>query len=154
MEITDTYRTVVTDAHEYMTLCQDRLRKEFKLDEWPRYDWDQDTATLIFSDQAGPRVVATIEFVGSISTNSNTWLWAWANDSLDERVKGSIAKVREFGIERGLEQLTESLWEADEIDGWEMTSIAGRVLNAKGSYRTPKDSGFTYMLMMDVQWVS
>lgn len=154
LEISDAYRAVVTDAHEYMTLCQERLRKEFKLGEWPRYDWDQDTATLIFSDQSGPRVVATIEFVGSISTRSNSWLWAWANDSLDERVKGRINKVREFGAERGLDQLTESLWEADEIDGWEMTSIAGRVLNAQGSYRTPKDSGFTYMLMMDIQWVS
>ena len=73
---------------------------------------------------------------------------------MDERVKGRIIKVREFGVERGLDQLTESLWEADEIDGWEMTSIAGRVLNAQGSYRTPKDGGFTYMLIMDVLWVS
>ncbi len=145
---------LVTTAHKRMTECQDHLRKQFHLNEWPRYDWYQETGTLVFSDPSGPKLVAEVEFVGSISTRSDTWLWAWANDSVDEKVKARICRVREYGEEHGVPQLTTDQWHAHEVDGWEMTSIAGYLLGAKGSYRTPMNNGFTYMLIMDVTWAS
>ncbi|WP_428444106.1 hypothetical protein [Photobacterium sagamiensis] len=35
-------------------------------------------------------------------------------------------------------------WKADEVDGWEMTSVTCLLLDAKGSYRTTSGNGFTY----------
>ena len=154
LEITDAYRSLFQIAHAHMTEYQDRLRDEHNLNEWPRYDWDQESSSLIFSDLSGPKVAATVEFVGSISTRSNTWLWSWANDSHMPEVKSRIERVREYGVGKSLPQLTTDMWPADEVDGWEMTSIAGYTLGAKGSYRTPSESGFTYMLIMDIRWVT
>ncbi|WP_341873499.1 DUF6882 domain-containing protein [Azotobacter salinestris] len=154
MEVTEAYRSLVTEAHQYITECQDRLRSEYQLDAWPRYDWEQESASLVFSDETGPRVRASIQFVGSISTRSNTWLWSWANDSLLHQVTCLMSRVKEHGEQKEIKQLATDYWPADEIDGWEMTSIAGYLLGAKGAYRTPDEKGFTYMVIMDVSWVS
>ncbi len=81
------------------------------------------------------------------STQSNTWMWAWANDSLLELVKADAKKILALGEELGFVNLVAGLWEADSVDGWEMTSIMAEALNAIGAYRTPSDNGFTYMIV-------
>ncbi|HXU94589.1 MAG TPA: hypothetical protein VFP33_13115 [Gallionella sp.] len=154
LEITEKYRQLVTEAHQYMTNCQEKLRAEYQLNVWPRYDWDQDAASLIFSDSSGSRVRASIQFVGSVSSRSGTWLWSWANDSFLHEVTCKMSYVKEYGIDNDIEQLATDTWQADEVDGWEMTSIAGYLIGAKGSYRTPSDYGFTYMVITEIGWVA
>ena len=61
--------------------------------------------------------------------------------------------MRKFGETERLANLTVPLWPADEVDGWEMTAVAAKVVGAQGAYRTPKDNGFTFMLLMDVRRV-
>jgi len=100
------------------------------------------------------KVVADIQFVGSISTESDTWLWAWANDSVDPKLSAALSVVREFGEKSGFEHLTSKKWHAHGVDGWEMVSIAAFLLNARGAYRTPKGNGFTFMVMTNVRWAS
>jgi hypothetical protein len=153
MEVTDHFVDLVTRAHEYLTARQDVLRSEYHLDRWPRWDWDQGTGQLVFSEEGVARLVADIQFVGSVSNQSKTWLWAWANPHLTPPVKRDVDEVRRFGEAHGIPQLTTAKWVADEIDGWEMTSIAAYVLQAKGAYRTPRDDGgFTYLIFTDVRW--
>jgi hypothetical protein len=65
-----------------------------------------------------------------------------------------MSQVREYGEQNEVEQLVTKCWSADETDGWEMTSIAGFLLRAKGAYRTSGENGFTYMVIMDIGWVS
>ena len=36
-------------AVEYLRRQQDRLKSDFQLGSWPRYDYDQDSGTLTFS---------------------------------------------------------------------------------------------------------
>lgn len=62
--------------------------------------------------------------------------------------------LRDYGEEHGFNHLTTKKWHAHEVDGWEMTSIAAFLLKARGAYRTPKDPGFTFMIMMDVHWAT
>jgi hypothetical protein len=152
MEITPQYVELVTAAHEYLTDRQNALKREFNLGQWPRYDWSQDTRQLVFSEDGVPRVIADVQFVGSISTRSQTWLWAWANESVDAALSAPMTRVRDFGASLGIDQLTTAQWEASETDGWEMTSIAAFFLQSCGAYRSPGDDGFTYMVMSAIRW--
>ena len=152
MDVTDEFVDLVTRAHEYLTARQDVLREEFRLGSWKRWHWDQDTGLLVFSDDQAPRVVAEVQFVGSVSTASGTWLWAWANPSIDPALSRSLAEVRAIGEQQGLAQLTTAKWEATEVDGWEMTSITAYVLQAKGGFRAPDDHGCLYMVMSSIAW--
>jgi hypothetical protein len=152
MEVTDDFVELVSAAHAYATARQDILRREFALDSWPRWDWDQETGQLVFSAGGEPRVVADVQFVGSVSTESGTWLWSWANPHLAAPLSRDVREVRLLGEARGIAQLTTPKWPADETDGWEMTSITAYVLQAKGVYRTRGDNGFTFMVMTSIRW--
>jgi hypothetical protein len=75
---------------------------------------------LAFSDAGVPKVIATIQVVGTTSPSSNTWLRRWDNDSLPECVKSRIREVRAFGVKNGVPELTEAALPDDEYLGWAM----------------------------------
>lgn len=132
---------------------QDQLEAEFSLFSHTRYDWDQETATLTFSSDGIPAVVANIQFVGSISTQSDTWLWSWGNFSFSPPVREKMIDVRSYGEVKGFPRLTVPKWTAEEVDGWEMSAIAVHVLNARGAYRAPVDYGYAFMIITDLSVV-
>jgi hypothetical protein len=152
MEATEQFVDLVTRAHDYVTQRQDALYAEFRIDAWPRFDWDQDTGQLVFSSDGVPRVIADIQFVGSVSTETHTWLWAWDNEHVDAPMSRDVREVRAFGEAHGIAQLTTPKWEADEVDGWEMTSISAYILQAKGVYRTPDGTVLTYLVFTSMRW--
>jgi hypothetical protein len=120
------------------------------LGSYERWDYDQVTGELVFSSAGVPQLVADFQVVGSISTISNTWLWSWANPQVLEDVKKDLYQVKRFGEENNLWQLTEERWSADEVDGWSMTSISGKLLTAKGGYRCPNENGALFVIFTDV----
>ena len=146
------FSELVDESHEYLVSAQDACKRDFQIGDYERYDWNQDSGELVFSHEGIPRVIAGIQFVGSISTTSRTWLWSWDNATVVDSIKDQMQRVRDFGIRYGISKLTEAKWDADEVDGWEMTAIAARILKAKGAYRSPKDDGFTFMVFTDIRW--
>lgn len=154
MERTAPFEALIETAQTCLRACQAELGEEYRLWHWSRYDWHQETRQLIFSEGGVAKVTADIQFVGSISTESDTWLWSWANDSVDPQLSASMIKVRDYGKEHGFTQLTGKKWHAHEVDGWEMTAVAAFLLKARGAYRSPKENGLTFMVMTDVRWVT
>ena len=130
---------------------QGALVEQHDINSYARWDYEQETARLIFSDEGRADLVADIEFVGTLSTVSNTWKWAWANFSLLEPVRSRIAAVRDVGEARDYPHLLVPLWLADESDGWCMAGVAAEVMGALGAYRVPSDQGFIYMVILGVR---
>ena len=149
-----TYDEFLSQSNAYLKACNERLKSEFSISKYKRYDWDQWRGELVFSDDGVPKVSARIQFSGSISNRSGTWLWSWANPSDIRAMTTGSVRVREYGAKMGFERLTEAKWKADEVDGWEMTAVMAKVLEAEGGYRTPADFGFTYMVLTDVRKVT
>jgi hypothetical protein len=141
MERTAPFESLIETAQAYLRECQAELERKFRLGHWPRFDWDQEAQQLVFSENGTAKVAAAIQFVGSISTQSNTWLWAWANDSVDPKVSMSIITVRDYGEQHGFDHLTTKKWHAHEVDGWEMTSIAAFLLKARGAVSNSEGHG-------------
>jgi uncharacterized protein DUF6882 len=146
------FERLVKDGVSYLESRQAELHERFRLGEYERYDWNQETAELVFSTGGRPIVVARIQFVGSVSTRSGTWLWSWANSSYLEGVRASLRAVRQHGGDRHFLKLASAYWEASEEDGWEMTAVSAFLLRALGAYRSPDEHGFTFMLLTDVRW--
>src|SRR5690348_4131607 len=61
-----------------------RLRAEFKIGDWPRFDYDIAAGTLTFSDAGRVRVIAEIQVAGSTSEKAGNWRWAWANQHVPQ----------------------------------------------------------------------
>lgn len=143
----------VTAGHHALREKQHALESDYGISRFERWDYDQSAGTLTFSDGGVPRVVADIEFVGSVSEANGTWLWAWANFHNEAPVVSRIGAVREFGEARGFLHLTVPLWKGDAVDGWELSGVAAQVQGAQGVYRVPTARGFLYMALMSVQRV-
>ena len=146
----DAFRRLGADAAAYLRERQDHLATQYKLGSYSRYDWSQDTGQLVFSDGGRTRLVADIQFVGSISTQGGTWLWSWANTSILESVKDRIRQVRAYGEDHHYLTLACACSAAREVDGWQMTAVTAYLTGAAGAYRTPSEDGFSFMAITDV----
>lgn len=141
-------------SYEYLKAQQDSCEKIYKIGSYQNWFYDQATGELTFSDSGVKKIIIDYEEVGSVSFETNTWLWAWANPNLDENIKSVIPKVKEYGKARGFEKIMNRKWTADEVDGWEMTAMASYILKTKGAYRVPRADNklYSFMIFKNVRW--
>ncbi len=156
MEHPDWYPDWRHDAFHQLMAKIDRLKAEFELSRWPRYDYDLQAGTLTFSDNGVAKVVAEIQVVGTTSNRANNWLWAWANDHWPPERTTDSQKVLHFGEEHGICELTHDYVEDDDINhlGWELTAVAARITDALGAYRPPDETGAMFLLYRSIAWAS
>lgn len=150
----EAFHEFVSSSFRFLEKRQEVFIDQYKVNNHERWDWDQETGKLVFSHDGIKQVEADIHFSGTFSKHSSTWMWAWANDSLEETVKSSSRKVRVIGEEQGFLNLVAAHWNATEANGWEMTAILAKAINAIGAYRTPSDNGYTYMVVTKARWVN
>jgi hypothetical protein len=141
----------VVEGHEALVRKQKALESEHGISRFERWDYDQAQGTLAFSHAGVPRVLADIEFIGSIGKASGTWQWAWANFHHHAKVVSRIPAVRKWGEAQGFLPLTVPLWDADTTDGWELSGVAAQLLGARGVYRAPSDNGYLFMALMSIR---
>jgi hypothetical protein len=151
----DEYVRRLTEAHDTLTARQQRLESSFGLGGYHRFDYDQEAALLVFSDGDTAKVVADIQVVGDISRRDSTWLWSWANPTVDAHLRKSASRARRYGWRHGISKLKREHWVADQVDGWEMTSLTAWITDAEGAYRAPESdsSGYTFLLLRNVRRV-
>jgi hypothetical protein len=109
----------------------------FQLDHCEDFGFDLVTGRFWWSKQGTSMVEAKATAVGSVSMQTGTWLWSWANPFLKEVAMDEIQRVRTFGREQGILKLTVPRWPADEADGWEMAAVSAKLLNGEIVYRCP-----------------
>jgi hypothetical protein len=114
-----------------------------------RWDWDNSSSILTFSDPTLPALRVHCSVVGT--TEGDSWQWSWANKNIPSLEKADMEKVREFGEAHGYDKLTTPFLVADEYTGWEMTAVTEHVLDALGAYRFPTDHGFCYVAFRRVE---
>lgn len=141
-------------AYAYLNKQQEICDSVYKISTYQNWYYDQATGELTFSDNGVKKLIIDYEEVGSVSEVTNTFLWAWNNPHLEEKVKAEIGKVKEYGLKRRFEKLSNPKWAADQYDGWEMTAIASYLLQAKGAYRVPTSNGklFSFMIFKKITW--
>jgi hypothetical protein len=140
------YETFLRESTDYLRARIEGAKAQFGIGYLPRYEYDLFRGEIWWSEVGEPKIRGRVTVVGTISTKSNTWLWSWANPHFSNVILGDIDKVRKFGSAEAITKLTEEKWEAEEVDGWEMTAIAARLLEAEGAYRPPNDNGFLFLL--------
>ncbi len=95
----------------------ERCEREFKISSWPRWDYDFDAGTLIFSKDGIARVIASVQVVGTTSDSGGTLLWSWANTHLPPNLTEGMKKVRLLGRPR--------VWPSQQRLALRTTNISG-----------------------------
>lgn len=112
-----------------------------------KWFYEPETSELRFDWANRPSRTFRASVVGSFSTRTHTWMWSWFNEGVSEVMQGDVWQLRQFGVCRGLERVAEPHWDATELDGWEMTSLAAHILGADAVYRAPMDHQLWFMLL-------
>lgn len=126
--------------HESMAQ-NDAWIEKYRINDWPRWDYSMENATLIFSDKGKAKVVCRIEVAGS--TTPESWEWSWGNENLPLACRKRMGEVYSLGEEKGWDRLTTLFLESDEYIGWECASVASHVLGGIGVYRCPSSGRMT-----------
>jgi hypothetical protein len=130
---------------EFIARCvSDAQRKngardaEYGIHSFARWDDDGDRELLVFSNPGEPEVLeARRTNVGSYSLQSQTWLWAWANESLTEAAREKASKLKRLAARTGMRVFSDPYVPCDEYLAWELAAAAVDELGSLGCYREP-----------------
>jgi hypothetical protein len=141
-------------AYDYLIEQQEICKTKYKISNYQNWFYDQETGELTFSDNGVKKLIIKYEDVGSVSLVTNSWLWSWANEHTEAKVKSEINMVKDYGEKRNFDKLVNKKWTADEADGWEMTCIAAYLMKAKGGYRVKlnNDRLIQFMIFKEIAW--
>lgn len=111
--------------------------------------WACDLQTGILS--FGDRYHWKAEVLGTESEESNTWLWAWANEesNIPAQQQTASLKLKALGEEHGIAELTEPIVPLNHADGHAFASVAVGEGLGKAYYRGPYEGGAAVLLITD-----
>ena len=157
MDHPDWYPNWRHDAVHELQAKNERLRKEYRLGDWPRYDYDMEAGVLIFSDQGVAKVIAEIQIAGSTSMNAGNWLWAWGNSHWPQELTTDSLLARSFGEEHGICELMHDYVDGDDLNGlgWKLTAVMAKLAHVAGAYRPPRsEGGGLYVTYKNIAWAT
>ncbi len=110
------------------------------------WNLDQGTGQITFSDKKR-RLIATapVQIIGTYNTQDSTWLWSWANPSMEASLVTDAQKMKSYGAEKGYAMLTARKLECDELTAWKLAALACMVCKQEGAYRGPAGSTMVFM---------
>lgn len=144
------FSTLQRVSREELKLKTDAHRKALGLDGISRWDLSQATGELVFSFPDGLKAVAPAQIIGTYNTEDNTWLWAWANSSIDDRLKVDALKLRKYGAKHNIDRLTQRKWVGTEDDAWTMLALAVKLCGEQGGYRGPAGSTHVFIAFGEI----
>jgi hypothetical protein len=139
------------DASVQELRVKNDANKAWGLGTFDRWDIDQEVGDLVFSNADGTTVVAPAQIIGSFNTSDNSWLWAWDNSSIVDKLKLHALQVKQYGEQNHIEKLTSRKWTGTEEDAWAMAALAAKLCNAQGVYRGNSGRTFVFMTFGEVK---
>lgn len=126
---------------------QNLFLQKFKIEEYSNWFYDQTTEFLTLSLDDKEINFKYIP-VGTFSSKTNTWMWAWENAHSIENSKLKTLQIKEFGIKYNFKKLKSGYFESDSNEGWKFVAIANQILNGIGGYRVNKDHLEKYIVIV------
>ena len=122
------------------TLLQKRAFK--LLVEGSNWQVDFDSGKIYFDEHE-----FDMQFIGSESFSSNTWLWGYENiNGFDERLLELANKAREFGEKFGLSAFSTPQFELDEnFNGHTISMVLCAAFDEQNYYRIEYEGGAAYV---------
>ncbi|MCE9584451.1 MAG: hypothetical protein K8T20_18335 [Planctomycetes bacterium] len=122
-------------------------------EEGGSWNGSQVTGEFALTDSQGrTSLTARMQFVGTWSSASGSWFWAWADETLDPAVCESVEEVRAFGHKQRVAALTSERMPCSEEDAVRLFAIALHIMKAEAPYRYAMSPTSTaYVALFDIK---
>jgi uncharacterized protein DUF6882 len=144
------FSTLQKMSNEELKLKTAAHRRAWGMDKITRWDLSQDSGELVFSLPDGMKAVCPAQIIGTYNSEDHTWLWAWANPSIDEKLKVDALKIRKYGEEHHIDRLTKRKWVGTEDDAWSMVALGVKLCGEQGAYRGPAGATHVFIAFGEV----
>lgn len=142
----------VQQAYEEWEQKQDALTKSHRLGKWDEFAYDVPSGLLQFKDGAGKvKVEADTIPLGSFSTKSSTWQWAWANQSYPPPVRKKAQKLKELYKRTGMDVFKMETIEIEDAMAWQLVAMCVDHFKALGSYAMPAGPAGRITVFVSIQ---
>lgn len=123
------------------------FEKQLRLNELAgECDWNVNLDTGVLS--LGDRYHFPIQLLGTESAQSGTWLWAWANPSIENpAVLSAARRLQEYGDQHGVPEFVEDQFPLDHAGGHSLGLTASGILQADAYYLGHYGGGAALMLL-------
>ena len=125
----------------------------WKMQEAERWSVDQKAGRIMFVFRDGTTASAPVQVVGSFSPQNNSFMWAWANPSLDERLTRASRAAKAWADANSVSKWANRSFPSSEAEAWEITAVAARLDGAMGAYRAPTGGPVVFLVFGEVKLV-
>ncbi|PQD93690.1 hypothetical protein CYL18_18535 [Pradoshia eiseniae] len=140
---------------QYLDYCYDKLEmkqaellESYGISRFEEYWYSQEDGILQFKLDGEVKLEFNVIFIGSWSSNSDTWMWSWGNESMTDNARRQSASLKELHQVSGFDIFAKPFFECDEAMAHELTAFAVEHLNAKGMYISPDGKSLLFMAVM------
>ncbi len=114
------------------------------------HEWNVNTQTG--RADFGKKQEHRIQFVGTESEHTGTWMWAWANTAsgLPEELCEASQAIRRHGVQHGIKELSEGQLPLQDLNGHLLCMAGAALSGGHPYYRGPYDGGALYFYVLDL----
>lgn len=116
-----------------------QIKNQFHCDSWKldEADWsvDQEEGTIIFHAPDNITATAPVQIIGTYDQNQGSWMWSWANHSIESKLTTDAIAVKAYGERTDKSLLTHRVSNIEEYDAWQLTALACELCGQQGVYR-------------------
>jgi hypothetical protein len=142
-ELFDALDATRAAAHGTQAAFQTRIQG------FQRWDASQDTGELSFVLASGSTWALRGQAIGSWSSDGDTWMWGWANPSVEPSFAAALARVRDGAKGRkGLAALRTGKFGARQPFAVELALHAAGAIGAQGVFPAPTGTGLLFIAAM------
>ncbi len=148
---TPEFKMLLAKSLEELRLKTVGHQKGWGLGKANRWGLDQSSGDLFFTFEEGVVATCPAQIVGSFDSADGSWLWGWANPSIEDSLKRDALRVRNYGQQQNIARLTSAEWPCTEEDAWSMAALACKLCDAQGVYRGPAGTAFVFITFGQVE---
>lgn len=149
------YKALVSAANDELDIKQMKLLSEFGIGTRAGFFFDQLSGKLQFKDAGGQVVIeADVIPIGTYSRETETWLWAWANESFTPDLREKSERLKSLQEITGKKRFAIRKFASSERKAWRWSALAVKHLDAQGCYRVPADNLLVFLALITIQCVA
>ncbi|HEX7871101.1 MAG TPA: hypothetical protein VF455_13415 [Chryseobacterium sp.] len=128
---------------------QEKFKQEYDLDSYANWFYESEASILRLYNEDEDEIFFRYIPIGTFSSNSETWMWSWFNNSSFEPNKNETLKIKQFGEEHNYQKLVDGTFASDKYDGWQFLAIGILILGGIGVYKVNSDNLDIYMILTE-----
>lgn len=116
-----------------------QAKNQFHCDNWKldEADWavDQNEGIITFHAPDNIVVTAPVQIVGTYDQSQGSWMWSWANNSIEGSLARDAIAVKAYGERQDIKLLIGRSSQIEEYDAWQLTALTCELNGQQGVYR-------------------